>query len=234
MIEPEAKNPFVFVSACSSRFCAIDKSGSISIFSSDPRQRPLRQVLQIPAYDVACGYSAISGKFYALAVTVSGQAYGFEGLNNDLHHFAPIQQLSGVQAKRVFGHSKHLALLTSNGQVWTYGNGASGQCGNGSSEGNNTFKLLKCNESFVFSDVALGENHSIFITKDGEAFACGDNKHFQLCLGKTNKPTLEPTPSNLVLGKAVGAACGSNHTLIIADSKRIQHPGMAAFGISQK
>lgn len=233
VIEPEGKKPFVYVSACSSRFCAIDSSGAIMIYSSDPRQRPLRNTLQIPAYDVACGYSSISGKFYAIAVTVSGQAFGFEGLNNDLHHFAPIQQLSGVQAKRVFGHSKHLALLTENGQVWTYGNGASGQCGNGSNESNNTFKLLKCHDNLVFSDVALGENHSIFITKEGEAFACGDNKHFQLCLGATKKPTLDPTPSNLVLGRAVGAACGSNHTLILVDSKRIQHPGMNAFGIKQ-
>lgn len=229
----DKKKPFVYVSACSSRFCAIDSSGAIYIYSSDPRQRPLKHTLQIPAYDVACGYSNISGKFYAIAVTVSGQAFGFEGLNNDLHHFAPIQQLSGVQAKRVFGHSKHLALLTENGKVWTYGNGASGQCGNGSNESNNSFKLLRCNENLIFSDVALGENHSIFITKDGEAFSCGDNKHFQLCLGMTKKPTLDPTPSNLVLGKAVGAACGSNHTLILTDSRRIQHPGMAAFGIKQ-
>ncbi|KAK8863572.1 hypothetical protein M9Y10_011258 [Tritrichomonas musculus] len=233
VIEPESKNRFVYVSACSSRFCAIDSSGTIFIYSSDPRQRPLRNCLPIPAYDVACGYSNISGKFYAIAVTVSGQAFGFEGLNNDLHHFAPIQQLSGIQVKRVFGHSKHLAILTDNGQVWTYGNGNCGQCGNGSNEGNGSFKPIKCNQNLVFTDAALGENHSIFITKDGEAFSCGDNKHFQLCLGMTKKPTLEPTPSNLVLGKAMNAACGSYHTIILLDSQRILHPGMAAFGINQ-
>lgn len=228
-----SKKKFVYVSACSKKFCAIDSKGKIFIFSADPRQRPLINKLSNPAYDVACGYSNISGKFCAIAVSVSGKAYGFEGLNNDLHHFSPIQQLSGIHVKKVYGHFNHLAVLTSNGQIFTYGNGTHGQCANGTNEGNTSFKMIRCKENVEFADAALGENHSVFISKDGYAFACGDNKHFQLCLGITNKPILDPTQSDLVNGKAVGAVCGSNHTLILMNSKRIQHPGMEHFGINQ-
>lgn len=123
--------------------------------------------------------------------------------------------------------------MTDKGQIWTCGSGNNGQCRNGTNEGNPTFKLIKCNENVVFSDAELGENHSIFITQDRETFSCGDNKHFQLCLGMTKMPILDPTPSKLVIGKTVGAACGSHHTLILTDSKKIEHPGMAHFGIKQ-
>ena len=227
IIEPKGKKKFVFASACSSKFCALDWKGNIYIFNCDLQQRPLISSLPIPAYDVVCGYSNISGKFYAIAVSVSGQAYGFDGLNNGLHHFSPIPQLAKVHIKRVYDHSNHLAFLTDKGQIWTYGSGNNGQCGNGTNEGNPTFKLIKCNENVVFSDAELGENHSIFITQDRETFSCGDNKHFQLCLGMTKMPILDPTPSKLVIGKAVGAACGSYHTLILTDSKKIEHPGIA-------
>lgn len=233
IINSKSKKKFVYVSACSNKFCAIDSNGKIYIFGNDPRQRPIINKLSVPAYDVACGYSNISGKFYAIAVTVAGQAYGFEGLNNGLHHFSPIQQLAGVHVRRVYGYSKHLAVLTDKGQILTYGNGTYGQCGNGTNEGNASFKMIKCKENLIFSDVALGENHSIFITKDGETFSCGDNNYFQLGMGITKKPILDPTSTCLTVGKAVGAACGANHTLILVDSKRIQHSGMLYFGIKQ-
>lgn len=233
VINARSKKKFVYVSACSKKFCAIDSKGKIFIYEADPRQRPLINKLSAPAYDVACGYSSISRKFCAIAVSITGEAYGFEGLNNNLHHFSPIEQLSGIQVRKVYGHSNHLAVLTDKGQIMTYGNGTHGQCGNGTNEGNASFKLINCKENVEFVDVGLGDNHSIFITKDGNAFSCGNNEHCQLGLGKTNKPILDPTRSDLFDGKVVGAICGSNHTLVLINSKRIQHPGMESFGIKQ-
>ena len=233
IINAKSNKKFVYVSACSKKFCAIDSKGKIFIFESDPRERPLINKLSAPAYDVACSYSSISGKFCAVAVSITGKAYGFDGLNNNLHHFSPIEQLSGIQVKKVYGHSNHLAILTDKGQIMTYGKGTQGECGNGTKEGNTTFKLIKVRENVEFVDAALGENHSIFITKDGDTFSCGNNDHYQLGLGVTDKPIFEPTRSKLVVGKAVGAICGSNHTLILINSKPIQHPGMDSFGIKQ-
>ena len=232
-IESKKKKKFVYASACSTKFAAIDSQGSIYIYSSDPRERPFVHKLSIPFYDVACGYSHISGKFYAIAITVSGQAYGLDALNGDLHHFSPIHELMGIRVKRVFGHSNHLAILTSDGKIMTCGNGNHGQCGDGTNESGNTFKLIKCKENVFFTDAAVGENHSVFITDSGRVFACGDNSHFQLCLGMTREPILEPTPSNLIHGKAVAVTCGSYHTIIITDARRILHPGMTFFGIRQ-
>lgn len=232
-IESKKKKKFVYASACSTKFCAIDLSGYIYVYNHDPRERPFVHKLSIPVYDVACGYSHISGKFYAIAVTVSGEAYGLDALNGDLHHFSRIHELSGIRVKRVYGYSNHLAVLTSNGQIMTCGCGNKGQCGNGNNESSSTFQLIKCKENLVFTDAAVGESHSVFITQDGQVYSCGDNSHFQLLLGMTKVPIFEPTQSNLIHGRAVAAACGSYHTIIVVDAKKIQHPGMTIFGIDQ-
>lgn len=184
-------------------------------------------------YRFTCGYSHISGKFYAIEITVSGQAYGLDAFNGDLHHFSLIKKLIGIRVKRVYGHSNHLAVLTCSGQIMICGNGNNGQCGNGSNEGSNVFKLIKCNEKVVFSDAVVGKNHSIFITENCEAYSCGDNSHYQLCLCATKKSVLEPTPSSLFDGKAVASACGSYLKVIVTDTKKIKHTGMLAFGIKE-
>ena len=233
IIPPENKIPYVYLTASVSRFAAIDKQGKIAIFSSDPRSQPTRCTLPKPAYDVACGNSNFTNKFFAIAVTVDGQVYGYEGLNKDLHHFAPIFLLKDVHVTRVFGYSHHLALLTRKGKVMIYGCGTSGQCGNGCKENNDTFKIVKGNKNTEFTDVAVGGEHSLLVSRDGQVFSCGNNKFFQLCIGKTSDDVIELTPTPLIKGRAVAAACGTNHSLVLIDSPRILHPGMAAFGIKQ-
>ena len=209
----------------------MDELGRVYLFTSDPRQSPTRLELPLPAYDIACGISSISCKFFVIAVTVDGKSYGYAALNNDLHHFALIKALTNIPVTRVYGYANHIAALTKDGKVLIYGNGGSGQCGNGTNHGNDVFKPIKADPELEFVDIGLGENHSIFITKEGLVYSCGDNQHYQLCLGVTKKPILELTPTPLIKGKAVAVACGSSHSLVLINAQKIIHPGMKSFGI---
>ncbi|OHT00946.1 hypothetical protein TRFO_32202 [Tritrichomonas foetus] len=233
IINPEKQSQYVYLAASTTRFAAIDTLGRISIFTSDPRQQPSRCTLPKPAYDVACGCTNFTNKFFAIAITVDGQLYGYEALNKELHHFAPIPQLNNIPVLKVFGYSHHAAVLTTDGRVMMYGCGNCGQCGNGHKGNNDVFKQVKGNLNSVFVDCAVGEEHSLFLNKEGQIFSCGNNQFFQLMIGKTKDVVLNLTPTPLIKGKAVSVACGSNHSLTLVDAKKIKHPGMTAFGLNQ-
>ena len=67
--------------------------------------------------------------------------------------------------------SKHAAVITKNGDLYTWGDGENGQLGNGANDDSNL--PVKAFENAV--QVASGSNQSIAIQKDSAVWAWGDN-----------------------------------------------------------
>jgi alpha-tubulin suppressor-like RCC1 family protein len=82
-------------------------------------------------------------------------------------------------------------------------------------------------------DVAAGGWHSVFVTRPGELFACGDNRHGQLGLG--HKETIALPARSTVVGSPfpgsgpkdvafAKAAAGQFHTLLLTQVRSIISP----------
>ena len=228
------KVPFCFVSGDKSRVCAIDVKGVVYLFNNDPKQVPRKAKLPLPAFDVAWGRTYMTEKDWAVAITVDGALHGFGDLNHGYNSFSPLPCGTGVRAKRVISYDHHLAVLTVNGQVYTCGNNDHGQLGTGYKEPGKELKEVKGMPKLEVVSVGVGNEHTIFVTRCGQVFACGNNRSDQLMIGLTKDDVLMPEPSTHIRGKPTYVVCGKNHSLLMANGAPPQHPGMKCFGIHHK
>uniref|UniRef100_A0A061R666 Ubiquitin-protein ligase E3 A n=1 Tax=Tetraselmis sp. GSL018 TaxID=582737 RepID=A0A061R666_9CHLO len=124
----------------------------------------------------------------------------------------------------------HTVVITSEGRVMAWGDGSKGQLGNG--------ELTHCTEavSAVLPDgvgkvvaVACGDEHTVFLTSEGHAYACGDNREGQLGLGSDAELCETVTEVQLCLdegspGMAIVQVCaaGNSSGFILGDKSQLQ------------
>ena len=61
-----------------------------------------------------------------------------------------------------------------------------------------TFGIL---QSKIITQVALGENHCVFLSRDGEVYSYGNNQYGQLGIGTLKDSLKEPTLVTALQGK---------------------------------
>jgi alpha-tubulin suppressor-like RCC1 family protein len=75
----------------------------------------------------------------------------------------------------------HRILLRDDGTVFTYGNNANGECGNGTTTTVTIPTAVVFSPSTIkISKICAGDTHSLFLTDDGKLYACGRNQNGQL------------------------------------------------------
>lgn len=160
---------------------------------------------------------------------------------------ALIESLSdgGVKMKAVSCGSRHMLGLTTEGKVWSWGNGEYGRCGNGKSEQPvpEPISLLE-NESIT--QVASGTMHNLAVTNNGLVWVWGKNDAGQLGVGGSvlmDLNTMEEYPLLLELderdngyemvrsfkNKIAAVACGGNHSLAMTKEGKVFQWGQRTF-----
>lgn len=112
-------------------------------------------------------------------------------------------------------HSLFLKFHLPNGPggYWAMGYNASGQLGDGTTNNRATPGQVLSNLSgAVFSMIADGEQHSLFIKPDGSLWATGWNKYGQLGDGSTTNHLL---PELIVSNGVTAIAAGGDHSLFV-------------------
>ena len=115
----------------------------------------------------------------------------------------------------------HSAFLTDEGCVYTCGHGRGGRLGHGHSESLLSPKMIKTLSEHVITDVSLGIDHSIFLSKNGQVFVCGLNTYHQLGL-KDKTEVTTPMLLNSAKSKlpsAKGIAASKFHSLYWTDDE---------------
>lgn len=119
-------------------------------------------------YDLKIKYEQSYKKYYPVQVKAGVQTLDVENnstYNAGTYAYNYLQEITTISAG-----SKHAAVITKNGDLFTWGNGANGQLGNGANDSSNL--PVKVLENAV--QVASGSNQSIAIQKDSAVWAWGD------------------------------------------------------------
>ncbi|OHT01237.1 hypothetical protein TRFO_31978 [Tritrichomonas foetus] len=190
--------------------CVIDDNGNFYFFDNDPQIPPKKYHLSSKAIDIARGHR------FSLILSEEGVVYGGGRLNSAAatKNFSPIESLNGIKCQSVYANQNHAAVLSIEGKVYIWGDGSSGQLGNGTKEDNDVFEELSIGPMKRIRSIGLGLWHSVFVTDDGDVYSTGENSCGQLLLGSFSK-MLSPTQSNAIPQRATDVTCGTYNTFLI-------------------
>ena len=189
-----------------------------------------------------------AGQLHSLAVTTNGRVYawgnnsqGQVGDGSTTHRSSPTLinfsgLLSGETIQTVVAGLLHSLAVTTTGRVYAWGNGSSGQIGDGSNTNRSsptliTFSGLLSGETI--QQVSGGAYHSISVTTSGRVYAWGNGSQGRLGDGSnTNRssPTLISL-TGLQAGETVQKVlAGSYHSLALTTNSRVYTWGSAGYG----
>jgi alpha-tubulin suppressor-like RCC1 family protein len=206
--------------------------GSLVIGGNSVNPMPTVIILQAGLTPVTKAVAVAAGNSHNLAIGSNGTIYAW-GLNTygvlgdgsvtTRNSPVPISLGAGVSAKAVAAGaaSWHSLAIGSNNKLYAWGNGTSGQLGDGAAIERRSPVLVSLPAGVSAIAVAGGANHSLAIGSDGRLYAWGANTHGQLGDGTTtqrNTPwvvSLSPgvTPVSIAAGDAHSLAIGSDGRL---------------------
>ncbi|KAL8206720.1 UNVERIFIED_CONTAM: hypothetical protein K2H54_021444 [Gekko kuhli] len=112
---------------------------------------------------------------------------------------------------------EHSLAVCSNGRVFSWGAGTSGQLGTGELKDRLIPKKIEGLSTYKIIQVACGHNHSIALTKDGRVFSWGQNIYGQLGIGKEvssqGRPQHVPALDGIPLAQV---AAGGEHSFALS------------------
>ncbi|ELR12866.1 ADPribosylation factor subfamily protein [Acanthamoeba castellanii str. Neff] len=135
--------------------------------------------------------------------------------------------------RRVACGDNHSLCVTSDGALYSFGQGKHGQLGHGTRldccTPTRVEALLDVPVVQVAGGGGLGVSHSVAITAQGDCYTWGGGKYGQLGHSHTTQDELEPRLVASLRGKrVVGAACGWLHTALLIDEPISAHQATEA------
>nr|XP_043640125.1 PH, RCC1 and FYVE domains-containing protein 1-like [Erigeron canadensis] len=217
-------------------------------FEKDVTQPRLVESLAVCNVDfVACG------EFHTCAVTMSGELYtwgdgthnaGLLGHGTNVSHWIPkriVDPLEGLKVASVTCGPWHTALITSTGQLFTFGDGTFGVLGHGDRENVSCPREVESLLGLRTIAVACGVWHTaavveVIVTRSssgvssGKLFTWGDGDKNRLGHGD-REPRLKPTcvPS-LIDYNFHKVACGHSLTVGLTTTRHVFTMGSTVYG----
>ncbi|CRK92458.1 CLUMA_CG006020, isoform A [Clunio marinus] len=155
-----------------------------------------------------------------------------------LHEFASHQRI-----KKISCGMEHCVLLTSNGDVFSFGCGLRGALGHYEVNSLKVPKQIEALAGLKVVDIATGSFHSVVLTSFGDVYTWGWNTSGQLGLPKVFQHTFQNISSNqqqvFTTPKFIkmerdetvkNVYCGSKHTILKTEDNRIFAAGLNNFG----
>ena len=153
-------------------------------------------------------YLKSDGSLWAMGWNSYGQL-GDGTTDNGNYQTNRPEQIEVSNVKAIAAGYRHSLFLKNDGSLWTMGNNAYGQLGDGTY--NNTNLPVQIVASNVTA-IAAGSAHSLFLKSDGSLWGMGDNQYGQLGDGTYNNIN---SPVQIVASNVTAIAAGYGHSLFL-------------------
>ncbi|DBA03258.1 TPA: hypothetical protein N0F65_011617 [Lagenidium giganteum] len=203
--------------------CGLNKSGQCGQGHFDERVMLLRPIQALRSQKVRF-IAASNGCEHMIAVTETGLAYswgyndrgqlGHENLTTKIHLPKLIESIKDKKLTSAAVSYHHSAVITDNGELYTFGMNDCGQLGLDHTQHQSTPQYVKAFESQEVTMVSCGLYHTIVCTARGDLYAFGKNDYGQLGLGHSRQvkaPAQVIIPNELVCF----VACGYYHSIAV-------------------
>lgn len=163
----------------------------------------------------------VAGDAHACGETPDGEVYcwgrnthGQLGDGTSIHRWTPdrVEAPKGIQLSRIALNSRHTCAEGSDGEVYCWGDNASGQLGDGTRAIHRTPVRVRAPEGIKLSRLAAGGDHTCAEGSDGHVYCWGHNVYGQLGNGTdtiSTTPIRAHSPTGVWLSRPVA---GWQHT----------------------
>ncbi|KAG2378390.1 hypothetical protein C9374_008533 [Naegleria lovaniensis] len=143
--------------------------------------------------------------------------------------------LSPQNILKIESSHNHCLLLTKDGVVYSMGDSEFGKLGNGyepQQTNNHPFirKPILLMDNAI--DIAVGKNHSVIVTNEGNVHTFGCGKYGQLGHGSVKNENVPRVIDDFITRdiKVISASCGDNHTLCLTSTGLVYGFGSGSSG----
>jgi hypothetical protein len=214
------------------------------VVCEERKESPSMKKLQIVGSVACAGYNAAIGLEFS---NVEGRSRGFITYTRDIKHILTslcspkaVEIFLQVQVSWVVCGFEHCALVTSKGEVRTWGYGASGCLGHGDTNSYSFPTAVADLKGSVVVYMECGGYHNAAVSQDGELFVWGRGDVHQLgvplkhlCKDEMGYVALKPVlvkEFSRTNKKLRGVACGEAHTLVLDSEGTVYAFGWAEDG----
>ena len=126
-----------------------------------------------------------------------------------------VDALRGVGVRQIACGSGHTVILTTHGEVYTWGRGDDGRLGHGDNGWKYVPRIAQSLCGHVMVQVTCGSYHTAAVSSTGDLFTWGGGMYGKLGHGTEQGHSAPKRVEGLVGKKVSQIACGSRHTAII-------------------
>ena len=172
------------------------------------------------------------GGRHCLALTIDGKVFSWgEGEDGKLGHFSRAncdkpKLIEALRAKRIRDiacGSSHSAAITSNGELYTWGNGEYGRLGHGDAVTQLRPKQVRALAGQHVIQVALGSRdaQTLALTEDGRVYSWGDGDFGKLGRGGSEGCSIPHIVDRLSREGVCEVACGAQFSVALTKSGQV-------------
>ncbi|XP_048135117.1 PH, RCC1 and FYVE domains-containing protein 1 isoform X2 [Rhodamnia argentea] len=146
----------------------------------------------------------------------------------------PLESNVVLDVHQIACGTRHVALVTRQGEVFTWGEESGGRLGHGSERDFSRPHLVEFLAVTNVDSIACGEYHTCAVSISGDLFSWGDGTHNAGLLGHGTHVShwLPKRVSGLMEGvQVLSVACGTWHTALATSSGRLYTFGDGTFGV---
>lgn len=201
----------------------------------------------IDEFDGSTVELADCGEFHTCAVTASGDLYawgdgahnvGLLGLGSEASHWKPVRilgQMEGIHVKTISCGLWHTAFVTSEGKLFTYGDGSFGALGHGDRISTSVPREVEALSGCRTLRTACGVWHSAAVVNvfcettatSGKLFTWGDGEDGKLGHGDKESRLIPFCVTELDATSFQQVACGQSITVALSVSGQVYAMGIA-------
>jgi len=185
--------------------------------------------------------TAIScSELHSALVTAEGEAYTFGRTGPRLGYSVvgrkqaeprKVELLSNYQITNVSCGWEYTIVLTSNGQLLSFGVNESGQLGHGDYKESYEPQLIDKLKDIKIREISCGSQHAGVVTVNGDVWIWGANDYGQLGTGDTETRNLPyELPSTFWNEEIQSVRCGGKHTMVLSCTGTLYCFGDGQFG----